>query len=406
MAENRPVDPRPAHTVSTAERLKFERARHALTQRNAGLLSSPSLDAPGAVTTTGATGIAVNPDKAATVSVIDSPSIQHVKKIIQTAKKTGKDIPTVRQELSPTAPPRASNPSAVTNPPRLVQGQQPRGVSSDVETLAFRGKVDIGKGRGIGKLGRGMSIATKLRQTPTGIPLVHPPANKGPVAVPGKTLDPTAGAERPDLQRKAAAAAEKAAARGEKLAAKAKVAIPRMGGTGQKVTVEEPTAPVPTETPVPQVDIPAKGSNLAFGTVGGDLGGGTKTAGIIKAQTEKPQDPDLERHAAEVAAERKRRQAEVDFRMNRKHEDMITTMTGYIMALYEREFSQPKRKKLAKKGSAMKDGSFPIENEKDLKNAERAIGRAHPSKRAKVRAHIRKRAAALGVSLKGTSFEA
>lgn len=89
-----------------------------------------------------------------------------------------------------------------------------------------------------------------------------------------------------------------------------------------------------------------------------------------------------------------------------KWEDLMLKLSSTLGRLYEREFSQPKRKKLAKKGSAMKDGSFPIENEKDLKNAERAIGRAHPSKRAKVRAHIRKRAAALGVSLKGTSFEA
>lgn len=60
-----------------------------------------------------------------------------------------------------------------------------------------------------------------------------------------------------------------------------------------------------------------------------------------------------------------------------------------------KDFSDEKRQDLAKKGWAMPDGSFPIENENDLRNAIQAYGRAKEEDRAKVRTHIRKRARAL-----------
>lgn len=60
--------------------------------------------------------------------------------------------------------------------------------------------------------------------------------------------------------------------------------------------------------------------------------------------------------------------------------------------------SPKKREALAKKGHALPDGSYPIENEGDLKRAIRAYGRAKESDRAKVRRHIIKRARALGKS--------
>lgn len=63
--------------------------------------------------------------------------------------------------------------------------------------------------------------------------------------------------------------------------------------------------------------------------------------------------------------------------------------------LFERDFSAKKRKKLASSGSAMKDGSFPIENEEDLRNAERLRG--HAKDKAAATAHIKKRARALGL---------
>lgn len=59
-------------------------------------------------------------------------------------------------------------------------------------------------------------------------------------------------------------------------------------------------------------------------------------------------------------------------------------------------FTEEQRKNLADKGFALPDGSYPIRNVSDLKNAIHAYGRAKPADRAKVRAHIKKRARALG----------
>lgn len=63
-----------------------------------------------------------------------------------------------------------------------------------------------------------------------------------------------------------------------------------------------------------------------------------------------------------------------------------------------RSFSAKERKKLAQQGKAMSDGSFPIVTKQDLKNAIQALGRADESKRAAVKAHIKKRAKALGAT--------
>lgn len=65
-----------------------------------------------------------------------------------------------------------------------------------------------------------------------------------------------------------------------------------------------------------------------------------------------------------------------------------------MMSFTERDFSAGERKKAADSGSAMKDGSFPIQNEEDLHNAVQAIGRA--SNPAAAKAHIKTRAKALG----------
>lgn len=62
------------------------------------------------------------------------------------------------------------------------------------------------------------------------------------------------------------------------------------------------------------------------------------------------------------------------------------------------KFSQDERKKLARSGSAMPDGSFPIRNRSDLKNAINDYGRTPDSKKASVKAHIIKRAKALGLT--------
>jgi phage I-like protein len=58
------------------------------------------------------------------------------------------------------------------------------------------------------------------------------------------------------------------------------------------------------------------------------------------------------------------------------------------------DFTKEQREKLASEGKAMPDGGYPIRDEADLKNAIAAIGRA--SNPAAAKAHIKKRAAALG----------
>jgi hypothetical protein len=62
---------------------------------------------------------------------------------------------------------------------------------------------------------------------------------------------------------------------------------------------------------------------------------------------------------------------------------------------YDDEFanvSRRERKSLAQEGKALPDGSYPIRNEDDLKNAIQSYGRAKEGKRAAVRRHIIKRA--------------
>lgn len=54
--------------------------------------------------------------------------------------------------------------------------------------------------------------------------------------------------------------------------------------------------------------------------------------------------------------------------------------------------SREKRQQLAKKGYALKDGSYPITNIDSLKDSIQAYGRSKPGKRAAVRRHIMKRA--------------
>ena len=60
------------------------------------------------------------------------------------------------------------------------------------------------------------------------------------------------------------------------------------------------------------------------------------------------------------------------------------------------KISELQRKHLAVSGKALPDGSYPIRNVEDLKNAIQAYGRSNPEDRKAVRAHIRKRAEALG----------
>jgi hypothetical protein len=61
-----------------------------------------------------------------------------------------------------------------------------------------------------------------------------------------------------------------------------------------------------------------------------------------------------------------------------------------------RYFNDDERKRLAKTGHAMKDGSFPITNRTDLKNAIHLAG--HASNPAAAKAHIKRMAAKLGAA--------
>lgn len=61
----------------------------------------------------------------------------------------------------------------------------------------------------------------------------------------------------------------------------------------------------------------------------------------------------------------------------------------------KRDFSDDERKKLADSGAALPNGSYPIENTSDLRNAVHAIGRGK-APHAQIKAHIIARAKALG----------
>jgi hypothetical protein len=69
---------------------------------------------------------------------------------------------------------------------------------------------------------------------------------------------------------------------------------------------------------------------------------------------------------------------------------------GVKVVLFKRQFSQDARDAAAESGAAMPDGSYPIKNASDLKNAIQAYGRAKNPAAAK--AHIISRARALGLT--------
>ena len=62
----------------------------------------------------------------------------------------------------------------------------------------------------------------------------------------------------------------------------------------------------------------------------------------------------------------------------------------------KRQFTEETRRNMADRGQAMDDGSYPIANESDLRNAIQAVGRAKDIDAAK--RHIKKRARALGLT--------
>lgn len=69
---------------------------------------------------------------------------------------------------------------------------------------------------------------------------------------------------------------------------------------------------------------------------------------------------------------------------------------GALAMIMKRDFSDKQREKLADKGQAMSDGSYPIANTSDLANAIKAFGRAKNPEATK--RHIISRARALGAT--------
>jgi hypothetical protein len=65
---------------------------------------------------------------------------------------------------------------------------------------------------------------------------------------------------------------------------------------------------------------------------------------------------------------------------------------------YARSFTAAQRRKAAKEGAALSDGSFPIYNQEDAENAARLAGNGGAS-RSTVVAHIRKRVKTLGLKM-------
>ncbi len=76
----------------------------------------------------------------------------------------------------------------------------------------------------------------------------------------------------------------------------------------------------------------------------------------------------------------------------------VVSKVGDIAAVSEAEFTESQREKLAKKGHALPDGSFPIRNKSDLKNAIKTWGLAKKSNKAKAKKFIKLRAKQLGAS--------
>ena len=82
------------------------------------------------------------------------------------------------------------------------------------------------------------------------------------------------------------------------------------------------------------------------------------------------------------------------------HDDIPAEVIRSAIAanLMKQEFSAEERERLAESGAAMSDGSFPIRNASDLRNAIQAFGRANADDRAAVARHIQRRARALNLT--------
>ena len=96
-----------------------------------------------------------------------------------------------------------------------------------------------------------------------------------------------------------------------------------------------------------------------------------------------------------------KRQAELAAKVRKTKED-IDADSDYMNQMMDDSdkelavVSRRVRERLAQEGKALKDGSYPIRNVSDLRNAVQAYGRAKPGHKGAVRKHIMKQARALG----------
>jgi len=94
----------------------------------------------------------------------------------------------------------------------------------------------------------------------------------------------------------------------------------------------------------------------------------------------------------------RKRQAELAAKVKKAKDEDSDYMVQMMDDDPENEMSVVSRRvrlRLAQEGKALKDGSFPIRNTSDLRNAVQAYGRSKPGQRAAVRKHIMRRARAL-----------
>jgi hypothetical protein len=94
----------------------------------------------------------------------------------------------------------------------------------------------------------------------------------------------------------------------------------------------------------------------------------------------------------------RKRQAELAAKVKKAKDEDSDYMVQMMDGNPEEEMAVVSRRvrlRLAQEGKALKDGSFPIRNTNDLRNAVQAYGRSKPGQRAAVRKHIMKQARAL-----------
>jgi hypothetical protein len=102
--------------------------------------------------------------------------------------------------------------------------------------------------------------------------------------------------------------------------------------------------------------------------------------------------PELQAQVASAKAKIDGFKADRNAELSAKALELSARVSGFKYADQFADVSADERKMLAKKRQAMPDGSYPIRNEDDLKNAIKAFGRAKESDRAAVRRHIMRRA--------------